>query len=558
MPPPPPTIRALTGGYDCPNFPTCREDNDCDTNIFGKCHQHAAVGVCVLAAAALVLLAELAPLPALLLQQWRRRRRRVSGCCCQHDYRAGDRLLGAVEACLLHPWARQLVRAGLGTAIAVVAVALATVHGAPSFALLEGADVEERGPRASVWEAGAAVSACAVLATVVADCLPCGPPSAATVVAAKVVLELGLGLPPAALVTADDLTPSLLRRLADGARAPGASSSCGGGGGRRRRECGCNAAVVVYVGVHLVWLACLIALALVTLRDGACHHSTALRDAFTAIVVVRVVQVLSAGFSLFRFAYGRAPCTWLHAMLAAACVLWVTSVSVPEMFQELAFANDVVDMDKEMNSHDQGGGKGGDGSGGNAVGAGDGSSVDLDDACPVQALCWWQFVTIVAPLWVGVVYLVRAFAALACAVLCGSRWGGGGGGRGGAATAIAAGDAERRVDVLKLLDVWTETQQEENGEETAAPIGWECSICLDHVDGQAVQLLPCRHMFHRACLEHWMVEYESTCPLCKADLAARLIEEVMMASGAGDSGDGDGNGTATESVAIELQQLVVV
>ena len=53
---------------------------------------------------------------------------------------------------------------GQGAGIAVVAVALAAVHGAPSFALLGGAGVEEQVLRDRVWEAGAAVTACAVLA----------------------------------------------------------------------------------------------------------------------------------------------------------------------------------------------------------------------------------------------------------------------------------------------------------------------------------------------------------------------------------------------------------
>ncbi|ORZ21112.1 hypothetical protein BCR42DRAFT_406844 [Absidia repens] len=46
----------------------------------------------------------------------------------------------------------------------------------------------------------------------------------------------------------------------------------------------------------------------------------------------------------------------------------------------------------------------------------------------------------------------------------------------------------------------------------------ECPICLDHVD-QSVEyrVLPCRHTFHTSCIDPWLINYKSTCPVCSKE-----------------------------------------
>jgi hypothetical protein len=39
-----------------------------------------------------------------------------------------------------------------------------------------------------------------------------------------------------------------------------------------------------------------------------------------------------------------------------------------------------------------------------------------------------------------------------------------------------------------------------------------CSICLEDLNNHRQRNLPCKHMFHQACLAKW----SSTCPMCKA------------------------------------------
>ena len=45
----------------------------------------------------------------------------------------------------------------------------------------------------------------------------------------------------------------------------------------------------------------------------------------------------------------------------------------------------------------------------------------------------------------------------------------------------------------------------------------ECSICLEMVINETVYDLPCKHIFHKPCLQEWF-KTNSTCPLCRSYL----------------------------------------
>ena len=57
---------------------------------------------------------------------------------------------------------------------------------------------------------------------------------------------------------------------------------------------------------------------------------------------------------------------------------------------------------------------------------------------------------------------------------------------------------------------------------TTEPIEGEalgCSICTDDFEtGQDLRVLPCDHKFHPACIDPWLLNVSSTCPLCRIDL----------------------------------------
>lgn len=46
-----------------------------------------------------------------------------------------------------------------------------------------------------------------------------------------------------------------------------------------------------------------------------------------------------------------------------------------------------------------------------------------------------------------------------------------------------------------------------------------CSICTeDFTQGDDIRVLPCKHEFHPACVDPWLLDVSGTCPLCRVDL----------------------------------------
>ncbi|KAL6650256.1 hypothetical protein ACP70R_009181 [Stipagrostis hirtigluma subsp. patula] len=44
----------------------------------------------------------------------------------------------------------------------------------------------------------------------------------------------------------------------------------------------------------------------------------------------------------------------------------------------------------------------------------------------------------------------------------------------------------------------------------------ECCVCLSRIRaGEATRRLPCRHAFHRDCVDRWLASCTRTCPLCR-------------------------------------------
>ena len=65
-----------------------------------------------------------------------------------------------------------------------------------------------------------------------------------------------------------------------------------------------------------------------------------------------------------------------------------------------------------------------------------------------------------------------------------------------------------------------------------------CPICIvDFEEGDDVRILPCegKHCFHQACVDPWLLELSSSCPICRQDFIA--LENII--SGRTDDGHGD-------------------
>lgn len=54
-----------------------------------------------------------------------------------------------------------------------------------------------------------------------------------------------------------------------------------------------------------------------------------------------------------------------------------------------------------------------------------------------------------------------------------------------------------------------------------------CAVCIEsYKAGEVVTVLTCDHIFHKACIEPWLLE-RRTCPMCKCDILKALgVEEV--------------------------------
>ncbi|KAK4745743.1 hypothetical protein SAY87_012055 [Trapa incisa] len=47
----------------------------------------------------------------------------------------------------------------------------------------------------------------------------------------------------------------------------------------------------------------------------------------------------------------------------------------------------------------------------------------------------------------------------------------------------------------------------------------QCYICLvEYDEGDSIRILPCRHEFHRICVDKWLKEIHRVCPLCRQDI----------------------------------------
>jgi len=46
-----------------------------------------------------------------------------------------------------------------------------------------------------------------------------------------------------------------------------------------------------------------------------------------------------------------------------------------------------------------------------------------------------------------------------------------------------------------------------------------CPICLDdYQEDDLLRILPCKHEFHAACVDQWLIHRKRYCPLCKFDV----------------------------------------
>ncbi|XP_047062411.1 RING-H2 finger protein ATL66-like [Lolium rigidum] len=65
--------------------------------------------------------------------------------------------------------------------------------------------------------------------------------------------------------------------------------------------------------------------------------------------------------------------------------------------------------------------------------------------------------------------------------------------------------------------------------------GGECCVCLSRIRaGEATRRLqPCRHAFHRDCVDRWLALCKRTCPLCRVQVLPDANRPAAAAKHAG-------------------------
>ena len=78
--------------------------------------------------------------------------------------------------------------------------------------------------------------------------------------------------------------------------------------------------------------------------------------------------------------------------------------------------------------------------------------------------------------------------------------------------------AELRIDSRTHLALgeWTTKRLPTRKYQTGQEKNESCAICVnDFTDGDNLRVLPCEHVFHSECVDEWLINHSSLCPLCK-------------------------------------------
>lgn len=65
-----------------------------------------------------------------------------------------------------------------------------------------------------------------------------------------------------------------------------------------------------------------------------------------------------------------------------------------------------------------------------------------------------------------------------------------------------------------------------------------CVICLcDYEQDDTVTVLPCKHVYHKTCIEPWLISKSALCPMCKQSILpsgdSRSLNEITDADNNG-------------------------
>ncbi|EPY73731.1 hypothetical protein CB1_002582005 [Camelus ferus] len=85
---------------------------------------------------------------------------------------------------------------------------------------------------------------------------------------------------------------------------------------------------------------------------------------------------------------------------------------------------------------------------------------------------------------------------------------------------------QRGIQVTMVIEVG-----KKHGPWEIGPDGDSCAVCIElYKPNDLVRILTCNHIFHKTCVDPWLLEHR-TCPMCKCDILKALGIEVDVEDG---------------------------
>ncbi|XP_036780887.2 E3 ubiquitin-protein ligase RNF128 isoform X2 [Manis pentadactyla] len=85
-------------------------------------------------------------------------------------------------------------------------------------------------------------------------------------------------------------------------------------------------------------------------------------------------------------------------------------------------------------------------------------------------------------------------------------------------------DAKKAIGRLQLRTL-------KQGDKEIGPDGDSCAVCIElYKPNDLVRILTCNHIFHKTCVDPWLLEHR-TCPMCKCDILKALGIAVDVEDG---------------------------
>ncbi|XP_010185178.1 PREDICTED: E3 ubiquitin-protein ligase RNF128 [Mesitornis unicolor] len=104
--------------------------------------------------------------------------------------------------------------------------------------------------------------------------------------------------------------------------------------------------------------------------------------------------------------------------------------------------------------------------------------------------------------------------------------------------------AKKAIEQLQLRTL-------KQGDKETGPDGDTCVVCIEaYKPNEVVRILTCNHLFHKNCIDPWLLEHR-TCPMCKCDILKALGVEVDVEEVAVSVQTTISNGTSNISVVNE-------